>query len=200
MKNFQFSIFHPSGDLPQGDNFQFLKRQGRISGFTLIEMLIYILLVAVVGSALVFFGFWAIQVGAKTKANTEVLGNARRAMETMVYEIRKATSVYAPTSIFDASPGQLSLATATSTDVDENSAFIDFFLCGQALCLKREKANPVALTNNSVQVTNLTFSQRLNSVSSPSIRINLRVTSTASVRPGATTTIDLTTTANLRVY
>lgn len=170
------------------------------AGFTLIEMLIYVLLVAVVGSALVFFGFWAIQVGAKTKANAEALGNARRGLETMVYEIRRATSVYTPTSSFDVNPGQLSLVMATSTGADESSAFIDFFLCGQALCLKREKVNPVALTNNSVRVTNLVFSQRLNAVSSPSIQITLRVTSLPADRPENTATVDLTTTANLRSY
>ncbi len=170
------------------------------TGFSLIEMLIYIALVVIIISSIVFFGIWAMQVGAQTRINSEVLGNARRAMEIVVYEIRKSKSVYAPTSNFDINPGQLSLVTATSTGAEESSAFIDFFICGQALCLKREKANPVALTNSSVQVTNLIFSQRLNSVSSPSIRINLRVTSAASVRPGATTTIDLTTTANLRTY
>jgi len=36
MKNFQFSIFHPSGDLPQGDNFQTL---GILSGIIALLVL-----------------------------------------------------------------------------------------------------------------------------------------------------------------
>lgn len=174
------------------------KRPGS-AAFTLIEMLLYVSLVTIISAALVFFGFWAIQVLAKTKTNSEVMGNARRALETMVYEIRKSASVYGPTSVFDADSGQLSLE-QTIEDGTENSEFIDFFLCGQALCLKREKANPVALTNNSVRVTNLIFNQRLNSLSSPSIKITLTVASASDRRPEETASIELTTTANLRSY
>lgn len=170
------------------------------SGFTLIEMLIYIGLVATVISAIVFFGVWAMQVGAKTKANTETLNNARRAMEIMVYEIRRSTGVYAPTSNFDVNPGQLSLEQAGAAGSDESAGFIDFFICGQALCLKREKANAIALTNSSVKVTNLIFNQKLNSNSSPSISIDLSVSSVSSARPENTATIDLTGAANLRSY
>ena len=170
------------------------------AGFSLIEMLLYIALVVIIISSIVFFGIWAIQVGAKTKTNSEVLGNARRAMETMVYEIRRSKSVYAPTSNFDTDPGQLSLEQTNATGADESSGFIDFFICNQALCLKREKADPVALTNSSVRVTSLIFNQRLNSVDSPSIRISLRVASASSTMPGETTLIDLTTAANLRSY
>lgn len=170
------------------------------TGFTLIEMLIYIALVSIIISAIVFFGIWAIQVGAKTKANSEVLANARRAMETMVYEIRKSASVYTPTSVFDLNPGQLSLEQTNAAGASETASFIDFFLCGQALCLKREKANPITLTNNSVRVTNLTFSQRLNSINAPSIKITLSLTSASSTRPEDTATIELITAANLRSY
>ncbi len=169
-------------------------------GFSLLEMLIYIALVAIIISSVVFFGIWAIQVGAKTKANSEVLGNARRALETMVYEIRRSQSLYAPTSIFDASPGQLSLEQTSAAGAAESSNFIDFFLCGQSLCLKREQSEPILLTSSYVRVTSLTFNQRLNSVSSPSIKITLQVASASSTRPEETASIDLTTTANLRSY
>ena len=170
------------------------------AGFSLIEMLLYVALVATIISSVVFFGIWIIQVSAKSRVNSEVLVNARRAMETMVYEIRKSQSVYAPTSVFDSSPGQLSLEQTNVAGSDESSNFIDFFICGQALCLKREKTNPVALTNSSVRVTSLIFSQRLNSIDNPSLQIKLRVESLSSARPEYADSIDLTTTANLRSY
>jgi len=169
-------------------------------GFTLIEMLIYVAIVTLIVSAIVFFGVWAIQVGAKTKANTETLGNARRAMDIMTYEIRRAASVYTPTSNFDIDPGQISLEQASSTGSNENFNFIDFFICGQALCLKREDASAIALTNNSVRVTSLIFNQRLNAMGTPSIRISLTVASASSTRPENTSIINLTTAANLRSY
>lgn len=181
-------------------NFQFSKKTGNASGFTLIEMLVYVALVALLISAIVFFGLWAIQVGTKTKVNAETLNNARRAMEIMVYEIKKSTGVYAPTSSFDAHPGQLSLEQANPAGSEETSGFVDFFICGQALCLKREKAAAIALTSNSVRVTNLVFNRRLNSQGSPSIRLSISVASLSSDRPESTASVDLTTAANLRSY
>lgn len=121
-------------------------------------------------------------------------------MEIMVYEIRRSTSVYAPTSNFDTDPGQLSLEQSSAAGTEEDSSFVDFFICGQALCLKREKANAIALTSNAVRVTSLVFSQRLNDMSSPSIRLSLTVTSTSGGRPESTATINLITAANLRSY
>ncbi|KKT25031.1 MAG: hypothetical protein UW11_C0036G0006 [Parcubacteria group bacterium GW2011_GWA2_43_9b] len=199
-ENFQFSTLRAVIRRMTIFNFQFLKRQPTVSGFTLLEMLIYVALVATVMSSVVFFGIWVIQVGVKSRINSEVMGNARSAMETMVYEIKKSQSVYAPTSVFDSSLGQLSLEQTKDAGSDESSGFIDFFICGQALCLKREKINPVALTNNSVRVTSLIFSQRLNSTDNPSIQIQLRVESASSTKPEYTGLIDLTTTANLRFY
>ena len=98
------------------------------NGFTLLEMLIYVALVATVMSSVVFFGIWVIQVGVKSRINSEVMGNARSAMETMVYEIKKSQSVYAPTSVFDSSLGQLSLEQTKDAGSDESSGFIDFFI------------------------------------------------------------------------
>jgi len=170
------------------------------NGFSLIEMLIYVALVATIISSVVFFGIWIIRVSVKSRINSDVMGNARSAMETMAYEIKKSQSVYAPTSVFDSNPGQLSLEQTNAAGSDESSSFIDFFICGQSLCLKREKANPIILTNNSVRVTSLLFSQRLNSIESPSIQIKLRVESASSTKPEYTNSIDLTTTANLRFY
>ena len=174
--------------------------QKTLTGFTLIEMVIYVALVAIIVSIIVTFGFWMIQVGAKTKVNSEVLANARRAMETMTYEIKRSKSVYTPTSVFETNPGQLSLEQVPAAGVDETTNFIDFFLCGQALCLKREKAGPIALTNDSVRVTNLSFQQRLNSLGAVSVQIDLKVESLASSRPEYTASIELIETANLRSY
>jgi len=106
-------------------------------GFSLIELLLYVAIITIVISAIVGFGSWAIQVGTKTKVNSEVVNNARLAMDTMVYEIKKAHSVYTPTSVFNVHPGQLSLEQLNATTT-ESSSFVDFFLCDQAIVL-REK-------------------------------------------------------------
>jgi len=176
-----------------------LAEQFSKNGFSLIELLLYVAVISVVISAIVGFGSWAIQVGTKTKVNSEVVNNARLAMDTMVYEIKKAYSVYTPTSVFDTHPGQLSLEQLNVTTT-ESSSFVDFFLCGQALCLKREGALAITITNSQVRITNLIFKQLLNSTSAPSIQIMFSVSSLASSRPEATASLDLIGTANLRSY
>ncbi len=170
-------------------------------GFTLIEMLLYVVLVTIVGSAIVGFGVWAIQVGAKVRANAEVLNNSRRAMETMVYEIKKSKGLYTPTSTASTtSAGQISLEQVADATSGETTTYVDIFKCGNSLCLKREKQAPLALTNNQVKVTGLTFYQLYNSTTSPSIQMVLSVTGASTARPEYTTSLNLTTTANLRSY
>lgn len=163
-------------------------------------MLIYIALLIVMVTAIVSFAFWTIQAGAKIKTNYELADNARRAMDIMTYEIKKSQSVYASTSIFNTNPGQLSLEQMASSTA-ETLTYIDFFKCGDRLCLKREGTDPMALTNNQVKITNLIFSQLLNSSTTPSIQITLRVASSAtSTDPEYTGTLELTSAATLRAY
>lgn len=169
-------------------------------GFTLMEILVYVGIVAIVGTAITGFGIWAIRVGAKLKAGNDVMDNARRAMEVMTYEIKKSASVYTPNSVLGSNPGQLSLEQKTMTVPGEENTFVDFFQCGQALCLKREGAAPLALTNEKVILINLVFQQLLNSTQAPSIQITLRLQTAAGSRPENQDQIELTTTANLRAY
>ena len=163
-------------------------------------MLVYVALLVVMVTAVVIFAFWTIQAGAKIKTNYELADNARRAMDILTYEIKKSKSVYTPASIFDVNPGQLSLE-QTASSTTETLAYVDFFKCGNSLCLKREGDSPVALTNNRVKITNLTFSQLLNSSTTPSIQIVLRVESSAvSTDPEYTGALEATSTATLRAY
>ncbi len=177
------------------------KFKGGQTGFTLMEILVYVALVGIVAGAITGFGIWAIRAGAKIKMENEVMNNARRAMETMVYEIKKSAGVYTPTSNFEINPGQLSLEQMTESIPQEEKTFVDFFQCGEALCLKRERAAPIALTNEKVRLTNLQFKQLVNSVTSPSIQISLSLEGIAAgSRPEGQASISLTTTANLRSY
>jgi type II secretory pathway pseudopilin PulG len=169
------------------------------TGFTLIEMLIYVVILVLVIASLVIFGIGIIRTGAKIKANSEVLDNSRRAIEIISFEIRKSKSIYAPTSVFDSNPGQLSLEQTNSPSAEEKSIFVDFFKCGDSLCLKREGSSPFAITSSHVKVTNLVFSELFNSVSRPSVQITLRLeTAAGSIVPGYSSSIEVTTTINLK--
>ena len=170
------------------------------SGLTLIETLIYVFLAVLVVGTIATATVWTLKAGAKTKSTVEVLANAQQAMETLIFEIRKAQSVYTPTSIFLSAPGQLSLEQSSALLPGETETFIDFFVCEQALCLKRESGNPIRLTNNRVKVSSLSFTRLSNSENNPSIRIELTVETAADSSFFTAEPLELQTTVNLRNY
>ena len=153
-------------------------------GLTLVEVVVFVAVFSIILLVVVSSLFWMSSSGFKTKADREAGENARRVLEIMNYEIRGAKSIYTPTT----TSNQLSLETSRYLSVGENGTFVDFFLCGSAICFKKESQNPISLTSDSVQVTNLQFSQVLNGTI-PSIKINLTVSS-----------VTLTSTASLRNY
>lgn len=157
-------------------------------GFTLLEILIYISISAIVFLAVSSFLTWSLKTNVKASAIREAVDNGRRAMEIMAYEIKGSKSVYSPTS----SSTQLSLETARYLPQGESSSFIDFYLCGDAtstLCLKKESQNPIAITSDTVKVSNLVFTQI--ATATPSIQIKLKVDYKTEASFTATTTVSL---------
>jgi Tfp pilus assembly protein PilV len=169
-------------------------------GFTLIEIMVYAAVLVVL--VLVIFSFlaWAIKSNAKTKAMRETLGNARRAMEIISYEIKGAESIYTPTSIFDSNPGQLSLKTTRYLPDGEEASYIDFYLCDDRLCLKKESENQIALTSEMVKVSDLVFS-RIISGENSSVQIDLKVDYNNSTnKPEYQSSINIESVVSLRSY
>jgi prepilin-type N-terminal cleavage/methylation domain-containing protein len=142
-------------------------------GFTLLEMIVYIALVAIIGTAIGTFAFNIVRIGGVIKNDVQILDNARRAMDILTFEIRNSRSVYWPTSVFNSNPGQLSLEqTATSSSAEEIE-YTDFFKCGNSLCLRREGQSPVNLTGDKIKINNLMFNYLENSTSSKAVRITI---------------------------
>ena len=166
-----------------------------------MEILIYIAVLAIIISAVSSFLLWQISSSAKSKAVRETQYSAERALSIITQEIREAKSVYNPTGVFNVNPGQLSLETTKYLPIGETASYIDFFLCGTQLCLKKESQNLVALTSGRVQISNLVFSQIATTSTAPSIQINLKVDyKTTSARPEYQSSFSATTTASLRSY
>lgn len=169
-------------------------------GFTLIEALVYIAVLIMIASTLTAFIFWTIRANTKIEVKHEVLDNARRAMEIMTYETKEAKSVYTPTSIFDSNPGQLSLETTHNLPSGENTTYLDFYLCNQQLCLKRESANPVAITTDKTIIDSLVFSRILASTTE-TMQINLSLRYNSPVyRPESQASTTLISTVTLKGY
>lgn len=182
---------------PGGLPLTFFRKKGE--GFTLIEMLVYVAVLVIVFSAVVYFFLWTTRSQTKAKVIHEVLNNARRAIEIMNSEIKEAKNIYTPSSIFDSHPGQLTLQTTKHLPAGENTSYVDFYLCDDRLCLKKESQPPVALTSDKVKVTNLLFNQIAST--SPAIQIDLKIEFKDSTgRPERQTAIETTSLSSLRSY
>jgi len=164
--------------------------------FTLTEMLVYVAVLAIIVLAVSSFFLWTTRSNTKTRAMREALDNSRRAMEIMSSEIKEAKSIYAPTT----TSTQLSLETTKYLPAGEETTYIDFYLCGTQLCLKKESQNPIALTSDRVEVNNLIFSQIITG-GNPSVQIDLGINfKNPQNRPEYQASVNLKSTASLRSY
>jgi len=163
------------------------------TGFTTVEVLVFVSILLLVFLIATGFIFWFNYSNSKAKADREVLENSRSAMETMLYEIKRAESIYAPTT----TSNQLSLKTYDYLPSGEEASYIDFFLCGTRICFKKESHNPVFLTSDSIEVTILEFTY-ISTNEYDSVRIHLVANYKNYSDPGVS--IDFTSTSSLRSY
>ena len=172
----------------------FLKNKQK--GFSLLEVLIYITVLAILILAIFAFLNWTTKSLGKSRAVKDVSDNVRMAMETITYEIREAKSIYTPTS----GSSQLSLEAFHHLPTDEIYSYIDFYLCGatlKSICFKKEGENTTVLTAENIEVSNLEFI--LIGISSVAITIEANYLNPNN-RPELQTPITLTSSASLRSY
>jgi len=169
--------------------------------FTLIEILIYLSVLAIIISAVISFFIWVNQSNAKTKAMREVIDNGRRATEVITYEIKEAKGIYFPTSVFSSNPGQLSLITSKYLPEEETATYIDFYICGTQICFKKESQDPIVLTSDDTEIKSLIFKEIATKKNNPSIQIELKIDyKTPSTNPSYQASATLESTASLRLY
>lgn len=166
------------------------------TGFTLIEILVYIAVLSIVIVTVVSFVIWSIHSYTKARVMRETLDSAKRAIEVMTQEIKDARSIYAPTT--DSS--QLSLETIKYLPSGESTSYGDFYLCDSRLCFKKESQDPIALTSDNVEINNLVFTQIFSGQAS-SIQIDLTISyKNPAGRSEYRASVTLTSTASLRMY
>jgi prepilin-type N-terminal cleavage/methylation domain-containing protein len=137
------------------------------SGFTLIELIIYVVLIGIVSTVFVSFAFNVIGSGEKARVNQELQQNARFALDRVLQEIRSATAVNTGGSTFAANPGVLSLSTSS---VLNNPTIFD--VSGNVLRIKLGATTAVPLTDSKYQVIDFT----VENLSVSNRTSNLRVT------------------------
>lgn len=138
-------------------------------GFTLTEVLIYIAVLGFIMVVVAVFVLWTSRAASKAKASREALDSAKRAIDTIINEVKEARSIYLPTT----NQNQLSLETQRYLPQGETYTYIDFYLCGDRVCLKRELQPATTLTSADVAVRSLNFTRILNKTAE-SVQVILR--------------------------
>jgi len=171
----------------------------KTSGFTLTELLIYLAVFVTILVVVISFLSWAINSNNFTRASIEVQDNVWKALERMTYEIRSASGVYVPTSVFSSPGGQLSLATTLDLPAGEKITYEDFYLDNGRLFLKKEGSQAEQITSNKVMITSLDFKYLISTTTAESIQIGFSLSyNNPSENPYLQAEANLTTTATLR--
>ncbi len=122
-----------------------MNRTAKHNGNTLLETVVYVAILA----AMALLSINAILIAYRTmgvlRIDRTISSNGDVALETMIREIRNASSIDAGTSIFNSSPGVLKIGTKT------------FSRSGTTL-QEQDGSNPIqSLTSSDVAVTSITF-------------------------------------------
>ena len=123
------------------------------TGFTLIESLVCIGIFTLIFAVLVGLIIWLYSSLANLRTINELSFNLERALSLINQEVRTANSIYYPSS----SENQLSLEVRHYLPSGETFSYVDFFICGTQLCLKKESSPPLALTSDRLEVEKLKF-------------------------------------------
>lgn len=161
-------------------------------GFTLLEVLVYTAILSLILLLVGAFVFYLNYSNGQSQGDREALENSRRVLEEINYEIMGAKGVYTPTT----TASQLSLETARYLPAGETTTYIDFFMCGDRICMKKESQNSMYLTSDTVIVNNLAFTQIAKN-GSVAIKTDLTV-SYKNPANGLAQSVSVTSTASLR--
>lgn len=137
-------------------------------GYTIVEMLVYMAIIAIIAVVIFDVVFFVYRINNRIVSVIQVNSNAYGAAERIIYEIQNAGYVYLPTSNFanynynPAKSDQLSLVTNAGVTLPETTSYVDFYLENSTLFIKKDGADPVALTASNVVVSDLSFNYYTN--------------------------------------
>lgn len=155
-------------------------------GFTLVELIIYITLTVLIGTAILSFSIQVVETSQKSRSFQEVQQNARVAMQRMIQEIKSASDLNTGSSAFDVHPGVLSLEHQTG-GLDPTV----FDISSGTLRITQGANGPYDLTSSNVRVSNLVFTNLSSSGRVKVIRIEMTVDH---ANPGSRNYLDARTT------
>ncbi|MFH0818795.1 MAG: prepilin-type N-terminal cleavage/methylation domain-containing protein [Patescibacteria group bacterium] len=143
-----------------------------LSGFTLIETIVYIAIVSVFLVAIMSFSQRVISAQTKADTMAEVQQNARFALEKMSQKIRSARNINAESAL------DTNLVSGGLLHLDKNDSADDVYwqvIDGQLTERIGATGTEQTLTNDLITVQNLTFFEIQNSTNQSGLKIEFQV-------------------------
>lgn len=130
-----------------------IKKQSIKKGFTLVELIVYTGLVALLIFFLSGFVLNVLRVEGLTSVKRQTTEVAKTVLGDISLEARRGEKLYVATSIFSSSAGQLSIETKSDLGPEETVGFIDYYLSGGLLYKKKEGEEPFLLSGSDVTIS-----------------------------------------------
>lgn len=126
----------------------------KLRGFTLIETILYILIIGMILSTLGLFLNHLLQARAKTLASSDLITAARTIQDQLSDAARRAEGINTGTSTFGTDPGVLSF---NMVDVSVDPTVFSLTAADGQLRVSEAGGGSVLLTTDEVHITNLVF-------------------------------------------
>ena len=143
-------------------------KHSKKAGFSLIESLIYIAIIAIMTALIVNILLSTVKSYNSLKISRNINNSAITSLERIIREIKASDDIDVVNSVFDVNPGKLTVKNATTTS--------EFYLDGSVLKIKENGIDAGALTHNEVFVDNIVFSMADNGTSK-GIKIEMTLSS-----------------------
>ena len=138
-------------------------------GLSLIEMLIYLTILAVVALTLTNLLLISSRSFTRSKIDRNLMTSGMIVLERLVREVQLATNVDLTGSTLGVSPGRLKLNT---TDAGGAAATVSFAVSGGVLTIEEGALAPTGMTPNTVTVSSLIF-RRVATANSQAVKVDL---------------------------
>lgn len=151
-----------------------MKIKNSKSGYSIVEILIYIAVFAVLTTVVMNAFIVLTSFYAQNRTHHDLLENGNSVMERMSREIRSANNIRTGTSTLGTSPGVLDL---DSVDASNNAQTVKFSTTSGELNLSVNNTNLGNLLSSNVQVTSLVF-RKITTTNSTAVKIEMTLRDT----------------------
>jgi len=145
---------------------QELRIKNYLAGFTLIEALVYISISSILLVVMTSLGYNVFVNRQKVLVGEEILENANLVFSRIEYNVRQAKNILLPET------------TGSELSLEMGNPAINptrFYLDGTRIFFAQSTGSGTALTTDSVEITNLSFTKLVNDISGISISVSLTI-------------------------